>query len=726
MVGMRLDIRDEALKPRQADVVPIVPGSPERSAIVERIFASDARIMPPAYAHKELTPAQKETIRRWVAEGAKYEGHWAYEPVKRPAVPDLARNPIDAFVEARLARENLKPSPEADKRTLLRRVTLDLTGLPPTPGEVDAFLKDTSARAYEKVVDRLMASPRYAEQQAMHWLDAVRYADTCGFHSDNPFPAWPYRDYVLRSFRDNKPFDVFTREQLAGDLMPNATMEEKVASAYNRLTRTSAEGGLQPLEYLAKYGADRVRTLSTVWLGSTMGCAECHDHKFDPFKSKDFYSMKAFFADIKESGRVLDQGPEKWGSQLELANDAQRARLAQLDARLAAAKRSLEEKAKYLLARDAGWEKDLSSRFKAGRLDWHYQRPVSAHAANGARLTIYNDEPVDVSAYMGLSLVNERRPGNGLVVASGPNPDTETYTVTFKPGAGNWTALGLEIVQDDSLPTIKIARGSDRLVVSEVEAEMSGKGKLGFTLATSNLIAGAAEEYPPMAAIDGDLKTGWGLPTQGESTNLFLALRFAEPLRTQADSSITVRIRQDSEQRQATIGRFRLALSGAQYSWPDPDRAQVKKKDDGKSDKKDDDTPAHRGLPAKVSKALRTAVDKRTDEEKQALLDYFEFATPELQPMVVEVARLEAEIGLLHGIDSQGGRDRSGRAAGDAHSGARQFHGRFRRDRDARHSGVSRQARYGRPSRHAARSRELDCRALQSARRPHVRQPVVA
>ncbi len=290
MVGMRLDIREEALAPRRAGVVPIVPGDPARSAIVQRIFATDARVMPPAMAHKELTAAQKDTIRRWVAEGAKYEGHWAYEPVKRPAVPapDAARNPIDAFVEARLERENLRPSPEADKRTLLRRVTLDLTGLPPTPGEVEAFLKDTSARAYEKVVDRLMASPRYAEQQAMHWLDAVRYADTCGFHSDNPFPAWPYRDYVLRAFRDNKPFDEFTREQLAGDLMPNPSMEQKVASAYNRLTRTSAEGGLQPLEYLAKYGADRVRTLSTVWMGSTMGCAECHDHKFDPFTSKDF------------------------------------------------------------------------------------------------------------------------------------------------------------------------------------------------------------------------------------------------------------------------------------------------------------------------------------------------------------------------------------------------------------------------------------------------------
>ncbi|MEO7142092.1 MAG: DUF1549 domain-containing protein, partial [Bryobacteraceae bacterium] len=318
MAGMRLDIRDEALKTLPGGITPVVPGNPETSAIIQRIFAANpARIMPPKYAHKELTGAQKDTIRRWVAEGAKYEGHWAYQPVRRPAVPDLpVANPIDAFIQTRLATEGLQPSPEADARVLIRRVTLDLTGLLPTPREVDAFLSDTSKNAYEKVVDRLLASPRYAEMQAIHWLDAVRYADTCGFHGDNIFPAWPYRDYVLRAFRDDKPYDEFTREQLAGDLIPNATIEQRVASAYNRLNRTSAEGGIQPKEYLAKYAADRVRTTSAIWLGSTLGCAECHDHKFDPFLSKDFYSMEAFFADIKETGLVPDRGPKAWGTQL--------------------------------------------------------------------------------------------------------------------------------------------------------------------------------------------------------------------------------------------------------------------------------------------------------------------------------------------------------------------------------------------------------------------------
>ena len=637
MAGLRLDIRDEALKPRKAGIIPIVPGDPDQSAIIQRIFAKDARIMPPPFAHKELTAAQKETIRRWVAEGAIYEGHWAYQPVKRPAVPDSqAPNPIDAFIQARLAREGLKPSPEADRATLIRRVTLDLTGLPPTMQEVDAFVKDGSPGAYEKVVDRLLASPRYAEQQAMHWLDAVRYADTCGFHGDNPFPAWPYRDYVLRAFRDNKPFDEFTREQLAGDLIPNATVEQKVASAYNRLTRTSAEGGLQPLEYLAKYGADRARTVSVVWLGSTMGCAECHDHKFDPFLSKDFYSMKAFFADIKETGLVPDRGLKAWGSQLALPTAEQQEKLDRLNEQLAEAKRNLEEKAQSLGDRQKEWEKETLSRFEAGQLNWLYQRPVSAQSKNGAKLTVYNDAPVDGSYYLGTSLVAERKPGNGLVVASGPNPDNEVYMIKVKPGVGTWTALGLEVVQDDSLPGGRLARGSDRVVVSEVDADLSGRGKLEFALATSSTTPGFAPEYPAMAAIDGHMKTGWGFAGPSENRSLFLALRFAAPVQTQADSEITIRVHQDSEYRRATIGRLRVALSAGEHSWPEPENPAVK-------------SPPKRGLPAGVLKALRTPESDRTEEQRQALLTHFAWASPELQPLEMAEATLEAEVALLRG-----------------------------------------------------------------------------
>ena len=349
MANMRLDLREEALKPK-AKGTPIVPGDVEHSEIIQRIFAKDAHIMPPPFAHKELTEKQKETIRAWVAQGAKYEDHWSYVPITRPPVPlvkGVAKpNPIDAFIQARLLDEGLSPSPEADRRTLIRRVTLDLTGLAPTPEETAAFVADNSPQAYEQLVDRLLVSPAYAEKQAVRWLDAVRYADTAGFHSDGTRPAWPYRDYVLQAFRDNKPFDVFTREQLAGDLMPNPTVDERIATAYNRMGRTSAEGGLQPKEYLAKYGAERVRALSTNWLGSTMGCAECHNHKFNPILTKDFYAMKAFFADVKEDGMVPDSGDDAFAPKMAVYQPGQKERIDALQEQINAAKTDLDRQSR--------------------------------------------------------------------------------------------------------------------------------------------------------------------------------------------------------------------------------------------------------------------------------------------------------------------------------------------------------------------------------------------
>jgi hypothetical protein len=561
MAGMRLDIRDEALKPLRDGAVPVVPGDPEKSAIIQRIFAPNPRTMPPPNIHKELTAAQKNTIRQWVAEGAKYEGHWAYQPVERPAPPRAAANAIDAFILDRLDREGLHPSPEADRRTLIRRVYFDLTGVPPTPEETAAFVKDTSPDAYDKLVDRLMASPRYAEQQAIHWLDAVRYADTCGFHGDNALPAWPYRDYVLHAFRDNKPFDAFTREQLAGDLIPNATVEQRVASAYNRLNRTSAEGGLQPKEYLAKYAADRVRTTVAIWMGSTLGCAECHDHKFDPFTQRDFYSMKAFFADVKETGLVPDRGKDAWGTQLALPTPEQRQRQQELEAQIAAAKERLAAKMKELEPQRAAWEKQLLAHYDAGDLAWHVERPIAAEAAGGpqgrAVLKVYNDEPVDFTHYDGGTMTVDRGPGNGLIVAGGPNPDNETYTVSFKPGAGTWRQLGIELVQDEGLPGIRVARGADRVVITEIEAETGGR-RAAFAGGTSNL-RNPSPEHPVVAAFDGDPRTGWAEATYNDVERAFLALRFAEPVKTESDSVMTVRLHHDSDFRRATLGRFRLA-----------------------------------------------------------------------------------------------------------------------------------------------------------------------
>ena len=311
---LRLDLREEALKPGKSGAVAIVPGKPEESELVKRLYTSDPdELMPPAESHKTLTTAQKEALKRWVAEGAGYQAHWAYITPTRPAVPPVknakwVRNAIDAFILAELKKRGLAPSAEADRRTLLRRLSLDLTGLPPTPVEVEAFVRDRSARAYEKQVDRLLDSPHHGERMAVPWLDVVRFADTVGYHGDQNANVFPYRDYVIESFNRNKPFDRFTTEQLAGDLLPNPTVEQRIATGFNRLNMVTREGGAQPKEYLAKYAADRVRTVGMTWLGSTLGCAECHDHKFDPFTSRDFYSLAAFFADIKQWGVYQDYG----------------------------------------------------------------------------------------------------------------------------------------------------------------------------------------------------------------------------------------------------------------------------------------------------------------------------------------------------------------------------------------------------------------------------------
>ncbi len=309
---MRLDIREEALKPTpKHKYFPIVPGKPDESEIIARI-EDTADPMPPDEAHKVLTPEQKALFRRWVAEGAVYEPHWAYAALTRPAVPKIENrpseivNPIDAFIRAKLAEKKIEPSAEAPKARLLRRLSLDLTGLPPTPAEVAAFVADNSPKAYEKQVDRLLSSTHHGERMAVWWLDLARFTDTVGFHGDQNQRIFPYRDYVIEAFNRNKRFDQFTIEQLAGDLLPNPTKEQMVATGYNRLNMMTREGGAQAKEYLAKYGAERVRSVSAAWFGSTFGCAECHDHKFDPIKTRDFYELQSFFADMKQWGVYAD------------------------------------------------------------------------------------------------------------------------------------------------------------------------------------------------------------------------------------------------------------------------------------------------------------------------------------------------------------------------------------------------------------------------------------
>ena len=285
----------------------IVAGQPLVSEVFRRLVIDDPdEKMPPKKTKKELTKKEIELIYDWIEQGAKYEPHWSLIAPRKHELPKVksagwVRNDIDRFVLARLEAEGLQPAPEADKRTLIRRLSFDLLGLPPTPDEVDAFLADKSPQAYEKVVDRLLASKHFGERLAVHWLDVVRYADTAGYHSDNNRDVWLYRNWVIDAFNNNMPFAQFAVEQIAGDLLPGATAEQKIASGHNRLLQTTEEGGGQAKEYTAKYASDRVRNFSTAWLGLTLGCTECHDHKYDPFTTKEFYKLAAFFADIQET-----------------------------------------------------------------------------------------------------------------------------------------------------------------------------------------------------------------------------------------------------------------------------------------------------------------------------------------------------------------------------------------------------------------------------------------
>ena len=328
---LRLDMRDDAVTAGA-----IVPGKPAESTLVSRINATDSdELMPPPESHKKLDAKQKELLARWIEEGAEYRKHWAYEQPVKVAVP-AGTNGVDHLVRKRLAEVGLAPSPEADRRTLIRRLSLDLLGLPPTPDEVAAFVADTRPDAYVLLVDRLLASPHYGEQMAIGWLDVVRFADTIGYHSDNARNVWPYRDWVIRSFNANQPFDEFTIHQVAGDLVPDANQETRVGSGFNRLLLTTEEGGAQAKDYEARMLTDRVRAIGAAWLGQTTGCAQCHDHKFDPFTARDFYSLGAFFADIQEP--IIGRREEG----MIVGTPEEHKRLADLDAALADAKKKFD------------------------------------------------------------------------------------------------------------------------------------------------------------------------------------------------------------------------------------------------------------------------------------------------------------------------------------------------------------------------------------------------
>jgi hypothetical protein len=531
--GLRLDQPESAMEDR-GGYAAVVPGDVEASELMVRVRSDDPDLrMPPPEFAKALTAEEVAILDRWIRQDARYATHWSFAPLVRPALPaatgDTESNPIDLFIDRRLSESGLVANPPADPRTLIRRLSFDLTGLPADPAMVERFVADPSEEAYQRVVDDLLMSPHYGERMAMYWLDLVRYADSLGFHGDQERSVSPYRDYVINAFNQNMPFDQFTIEQLAGDLLPDPTLSQKVASTYNRLNRASGEGGGQPKEYLAKYSADRVRTTGSVWLGATVGCAECHDHKFDPFTAKDFYSLAAFFADIKEQGIVSGAVHIE---QLPVPSDSQQRELDRLGAQIATAEAEYEARSAEDVQAFESWRQELIAQQQA----WLTPRPSGAESAGGANLEVLAD---------------------GIVQVSGPTPDTDTYTLSYRiDDAKPIAAVRLEVFPDPNLPGNGPGRAANgNFVLNQVLVGRDGENANWRAAFATH----GQANFPPENLLGGK-RDGWAiLPETGKPQQLILVAD--QPLAPAEDESQTLRIRLVQEYGSGhSLGRFRLSL----------------------------------------------------------------------------------------------------------------------------------------------------------------------
>ncbi len=593
--GLRLDVQEVAFKPAESGAIAIVPGKATESELIKRLLSKDDDVrMPPANSGKQITPQQIETLKRWIAEGAEYQGHWAFLPPVRPELPHLKSqisnlksqisNPIDHFILTRIDQAGLKPSPEADKPTLIRRVTLDLTGLPPTPSEVDAFLADQSDNAYEKVVDRLLKSPRYGEQMARPWLDMARYADSNGFQVDSSRFQWPWRDWVINAFNDNLPFDQFTIEQLAGDLLPTPTRSQIVATGFNRNHKLNGEGGIIAEEWRVVTVIDRVETTGMTWLGLTFNCCRCHDHKYDPISQRDFYSMFAFFNNVTESGTL--QGESKnTEPTISIPTAEQDAELKRLDELIVAANARVADETKRLPEFIAAWEPGFREKLLSDKpvAVWSPLQPTDVNSTGGATITKQSD---------------------GSYLAGGKNPPHDVYTVAAPIAAGQFSGLLLDTLPDDSLPMKSLGRFSNgNFVLSRVEAEITSPDLTSPLVA--KFVRGEAtysqKGWEIGLVFDDVASNGWAVdgPTRRDPTSAMFLLE--APLTVPANATLTVRLKHEALT-QHNIGRFRLSMTSLPPSTVKLDGAK---------------------FPESLKANLELAADKRSDAQKVELERYF-------------------------------------------------------------------------------------------------------
>jgi hypothetical protein len=609
--GLRLDSLASIRKGSEYGPI-IVPHKADQSRLIRRLEAQERPQMP--YGGPPLTGEQIATIRQWINAGAPGPDdntpvasgpapkHWAYvkpSAVPPPAVKNSAwvRNPIDNFILAKLEKEGLQPAPEANKSTLLRRVYLDLTGLPPTPQELRDFLADSRPDAYERVVDRLLASPHYGEHWASQWLDLARYADSNGYEKDSQRTAWEYRDWVIRALNADLSFRDFTIDQIAGDMLPNPTTDQLIATGFNRDSMLNQEGGIDVNEYYYYTQVDRVNTTASVWLGSTLGCAQCHNHKFDPFPQKDYYRFLAFFSN--DQHHVANGDGENWmqESELELPNEAQAAKSKELRAQIDTLQHRLDTQTPALDEAEARWEKQLA----AAETKWVTLRPTQYRSEGGATLQLLPD---------------------GSLLAGGANPEADTYTITTPLPLNQITGLRLEVLPDSSLPHHGPGRdAAGNFFLSDFDVQPGSGSNLQWKKAKAD---DAQEGYEVTGVIEkkpGRL-SGWAINEHTDSSLRRQAVFLPEKPIT--GETLVITLKHQMRHSSRNIGHFRISVT------------------------QDADPEFVVNIPASVRPVLSIPTQQRSDKQRQQLSAAYRAVAPELNDTRKQIADLGKDLKALN------------------------------------------------------------------------------